>query len=61
MKLENKTYDELSVGDTASLKRIAREDDFLIFANASGNHIPVHIAAYDGDGDGVDEAIAPFV
>lgn len=59
MKLENKTFDELSVGDTASLKRIAREDDFLIFATASGNHNPVHIAAYDGDGDGVDEAIAP--
>ena len=59
MKLENKTYDELSVGETATLRRIAREDDFLIFATASGNHNPVHIAAYDGDGDGVDEAIAP--
>ena len=59
MKLENRTYDELSVGDTASLRRIAREDDFLIFATASGNHNPVHIAAYDGDGDGTPEAIAP--
>ena len=59
MKLENKTYDELSVGDSATLKRIAREDDFLIFANASGNHNPLHIAAYDGDGDGQAEAIAP--
>ena len=59
MRLENKTYDELSVGETASLKRIAREDDFLIFATASGNHNPLHIAAYDGDGDGETEAIAP--
>ncbi|MBB94377.1 MAG: enoyl-CoA hydratase [Rhodobacteraceae bacterium] len=59
MKLENRTYDELKIGDTAALKRIAREDDFLIFANASGNHNPLHIAAYDGDGDGIDEAIAP--
>lgn len=59
MKLENKTYDELSVGQTASFKRMAREDDFLIFASASGNNNPLHIAGYDGDGDGQTEAIAP--
>lgn len=56
---ENRTYDELKVGDEASLTRIAREEDFLIFATASGNHNPMHLAAYDGDGDGVPEAIAP--
>ncbi|MEM8729536.1 MAG: bifunctional enoyl-CoA hydratase/phosphate acetyltransferase, partial [Pseudomonadota bacterium] len=56
---KNKTYDELNPGDSATLRRIAREDDFLIFATASGNHNPVHIAAYDGDGDGHPESIAP--
>ena len=59
MKCENKVYDELKVGDTASLTRIAREDDFLIFANASGNHNPMHMHEYDGDGDGVAEEVAP--
>lgn len=57
--IENRTYDELAIGDEAELKRIAREDDFLVFANASGNHNPMHLAAYDGDGDGTPEAIAP--
>ncbi|MFD0979345.1 bifunctional enoyl-CoA hydratase/phosphate acetyltransferase [Tropicimonas aquimaris] len=56
---ENRTYEELKVGDEASLVRIAREEDFLVFATASGNHNPMHLAAYDGDGDGVPEAIAP--
>jgi len=59
MMIENRTYDELAVGEEARLKRIAREDDFLVFANASGNHNPMHLGAYDGDGDGVPEIIAP--
>ncbi|MEM8630201.1 MAG: hypothetical protein AAGF74_03105 [Pseudomonadota bacterium] len=59
MITENCTYDELTVGQSASLKRIAREEDFLVFANASGNHNPTHLSAYDGDGDGKPEALAP--
>lgn len=59
MITENKPYDELQVGDTASLTRVAREEDFLVFANASGNHNPMHLSAYDGDGDGTAEAYAP--
>ena len=59
MMLENRTYDDLAVGDEAELKRIARQDDFLVFANASGNHNPMHLAGYDGDGDGTPEEIAP--
>ena len=59
MKYENKTYDELQVGDTAELTRICLEDDFYVFANASGNYNPMHLAEYDGDGDGVPEATAP--
>jgi len=59
MITENRPYDELKVGDTASLTRVAREDDFLVFANASGNHNPIHLASYDGTGDGAAEAYAP--
>ncbi|MEO0762730.1 MAG: molybdopterin-binding protein, partial [Pseudomonadota bacterium] len=56
---ENRPYDELKVGDAASLVRVCTEDDFLVFANASGDHNPLHIAHRDGDGDGIAEAVAP--
>jgi phosphate butyryltransferase len=59
MQFENKTYDELNVGDRAELERICMEDDLYVFANASGNYNPMHLADYDGDGDGEPEAIAP--
>lgn len=57
--ITNKPYDELSVGDEAELHRICTEDDFYVFANASGNHNPMHLAAYDGDDSGEQEALAP--
>ncbi|MEM9814701.1 MAG: bifunctional enoyl-CoA hydratase/phosphate acetyltransferase, partial [Pseudomonadota bacterium] len=59
MTYTNKPYDSLAVGDTAALTRICTEDDFLIFANTSGNHNPLHLASEDGDGDGEPEAVAP--
>lgn len=59
MILENRTYDELSVGDHAELTRLCTADDLYIFANASGNHNPMHLPRLDGDGDGVAEAVAP--
>ena len=59
MKFENKTYDELELGDRADLERICMEDDLYVFANASGNYNPMHLAEYDGDGDGTPEAVAP--
>ncbi|MEM9550273.1 MAG: bifunctional enoyl-CoA hydratase/phosphate acetyltransferase [Pseudomonadota bacterium] len=59
MITQNRPYDELKIGETASLSRVARVEDFMIFANASGNHNPMHLAEYDGDGDGKPEAIAP--
>jgi len=59
MQFENKTYDELEVGDRAELERICMEDDLYVFANASGNYNPMHLADYDGDGDGDPEAVAP--
>jgi phosphotransacetylase/acyl dehydratase len=59
MRLENRTWDELRVGDEAAIHRVASVEDFYIFANASGNMNPMHLPKFDGDGDGQDEAIAP--
>lgn len=56
---ENKTYDEIQVGDTANLSRTAKEEDFLIFANVSGNLNPLHLAAYAGDAEEMPETFAP--
>ncbi|MEM8785615.1 MAG: bifunctional enoyl-CoA hydratase/phosphate acetyltransferase [Pseudomonadota bacterium] len=58
-KLTNKTFDELQVGDEASIERLCRIEDFYVFANASGNHNPLHLPELDGDGDGKAEALAP--
>lgn len=54
---ENKLYDELKVGDTASVKRVCTGNDLYIFAHASGNLNPLHLPAEDRDGP--TEAIAP--
>jgi len=60
MKIEeNRTFDEIAVGDSAEIVRICTEDDFYVFATASGNHNPMHLARHDGDGDGQEEAVAP--
>ena len=52
---ENKPYDELKVGDTASVRRICTANDLYIFAHASGNLNPLNLPA----GDGETEAVAP--
>ena len=54
---ENKTFDDLKVGDTAELKRLVTQDDLIVFANVSGNHNPMHL--HDLDDDGVETSIAP--
>ncbi|MDD8022702.1 MAG: bifunctional enoyl-CoA hydratase/phosphate acetyltransferase [Paracoccaceae bacterium] len=59
MIFENRMWEELQPGMSAELKRLCTADDFYVFAAASGNHNPVHLAAEDGDGDGVREAVAP--
>ncbi|SDX53940.1 phosphate butyryltransferase [Ruegeria halocynthiae] len=59
MQYHNKPYDKLKVGDSAELTRICTEDDFFVFASNSGNHNPLHLSTEDGDGDSVNEAIAP--
>ncbi len=56
---ENRTYDELALGDSAELDRLCTADDLYVFAHASGNHNPMHLPEHDGDGDGKPEAVAP--
>ena len=54
---ENKLYDELKIGDSASVKRVCTGNDLYIFAHASGNLNPLHLPA--GDRNGPTEAVAP--
>lgn len=41
--LENITYDELQVGDSASYSRTLTEDELILFAAVSGDVNPVHL------------------
>ncbi len=55
----NIPLDQLKPGMAAEARRVARADDFYVFANSSGNSNPLHLSRYDGDGDGLPEAVAP--
>ncbi|MGF1528803.1 MAG: bifunctional enoyl-CoA hydratase/phosphate acetyltransferase [Candidatus Competibacterales bacterium] len=59
--VENRPFDELQVGDEAELPRTCTEDDFYVFANASGNHNPLHLIRHDDAADGAQEPIAPSI
>lgn len=59
MRIENRPFRDLSLGDTAELARLITIDDLYVFATASGNHNPMHLPKEDGDGDGHPEAVAP--
>nr|WP_294556949.1 bifunctional enoyl-CoA hydratase/phosphate acetyltransferase [uncultured Rhodopila sp.] len=39
----SQTYDELSIGDTASITRVVTPDDLYVFAHVSGNLNPLHL------------------
>jgi len=39
----NRTYDEITVGDEATVQRICTARDMIVFAHASGNYNPVHL------------------
>ncbi|HWJ18506.1 MAG TPA: bifunctional enoyl-CoA hydratase/phosphate acetyltransferase [Geobacterales bacterium] len=43
MMRENKTYEEIRIGDEASIKRVLTANDLFIFAHASGNLNPMHL------------------
>jgi len=58
MKRENRTFDELQVGESAELRRICTADDLFVFATASGNHNPMHLPGYDLDVDGACDPVS---
>jgi len=41
--IENHTYDEIQIGDKASIIRILTEKDIALFAAMSGDVNPVHL------------------
>ncbi|MBE2276867.1 MAG: bifunctional enoyl-CoA hydratase/phosphate acetyltransferase [Rhodobacteraceae bacterium] len=59
MRITNRTYADLSVGDVSELRRLVTADDLYVFAAASGNYNPMHLTDSDLDGDGQVERIAP--
>lgn len=59
MHLQNRTFDELAVGDRAELVRLVTLDDLYVFAASSGNYNPMHLPDGDLGGDGRPERVAP--
>lgn len=55
----NTTYDELSVGQTASIERGVTANDLYIFAHASGNTNPRHMPSLAGDAEANRNVVAP--
>lgn len=43
--IENRTYDEIHVGDSATLVRTVSQQDLLLFASLSGDCNPAHLDA----------------
>ncbi|HEX5128052.1 MAG TPA: MaoC/PaaZ C-terminal domain-containing protein [Rhodocyclaceae bacterium] len=43
--IENRTYDEIQIGESASLTRTIREQDIQLFAALSGDINPAHLDA----------------
>ena len=41
--IENRTFEEIAVGETASLIRVLTKDDILLFAAVSGDVNPAHV------------------
>ena len=59
MRMVNRTFDELQPGDSAEIRRLITGDDLYVFAVASGNSNPMHLADSDLDGNGTVERVAP--
>lgn len=43
IQVTNKTFDEISVGDTATFTRLVTDREIQLFAAVSGDHNPVHL------------------
>ena len=57
--LKNRTWDELKIGDTASIERRVTSRDLFLFAHASGNLNPLHIPNLDLENEGSTSVVAP--
>jgi phosphate butyryltransferase len=55
----NTTFDELVVGQTASIERPVTANDLYVFAHASGNTNPLHMPGADVNRDGTSDTVAP--
>lgn len=42
-KIENKLFDEICIGDTATFTKTLKESDLILFAAASGDTNPLHL------------------
>ena len=49
--IENRTFDEIAVGDSASLVRTLSREDIQLFALVSGDVNPAHLDAEFARGD----------
>lgn len=45
-EIRNKTWNELDVGDSASIRRTVTDRDLFLFAHASGNYNPVNLPGF---------------
>ena len=52
MRLVNRTHDEITIGETAELRRLLTADDLFGFATVSGNFNPMHLPGDQPDGKG---------
>jgi 3-hydroxybutyryl-CoA dehydratase len=57
-KLSNFTYDEITIGQTATYSKLVQEQDIQLFAAASGDVNPVHLDADFAAGTMFKERIA---
>jgi len=57
--LKNRTWDELKVGDTASIEKRVTSRDLFLFAHASGNLNPLNIPYLDVQNESSTSVVAP--
>lgn len=56
--ITNRTFDEITIGDTASYSRLVTHREVQLFAAVSGDHNPVHLDPSYAEGTQFGECIA---
>ena len=59
MAITNRLFEEISIGDSAQVRRVCTENDLYIFAHASGSLNPLNLPDRDFDGNPDTPALAP--